>query len=117
MRTIDIENKDLVLDSKGDIAVATGINAVRLIAEESLRMVRGEWTFDLRRGLPYFTEIFTRGVSLSAVKTMLDSELLGVEGVTALSASNFQYNKTNRSFIYSAIIGTTYGQTEVTVNG
>ena len=117
MQTLNIVDGDLALDQKGNISSVYDTEAVRLVVEEKLKMIRGEWTFNLYEGMPYFREIFARGVSHSAIKTAFDSEIIKTDGVASLIDSSLQYDKQNRSFSYSAIVGTIYGQTEVNING
>ena len=117
MDTFNIVDGDLMLDSKGNIGLASDLDAVRLLVEENLRMIKGEWTFNLQMGVPYFFDVFNRGISLGTIKTIFDTAVAKTQGVSMILKSDVYHNAQERKFAYRAVVSTIYGTTEVGTNG
>lgn len=73
---IAIENDDLVIiDGVDDIAQHIKIR---------LRFFRGEWTLDLRVGIPYFERILVKNPDLVAIRAIFREAILETPGIVAL---------------------------------
>lgn len=72
---------DLTLDAAGDIAVADGAEALAQDAASAIKTFAGEVYYDTTIGLPYFTEILSKTVSLPLTKQRMIDAALRVPGV------------------------------------
>ena len=107
------ENNDIFLDSSGNIATSTDINALANVSKNKVLTTLGEPEYNQLDGIPYFETIFTDTPKIdlfqAAVIDTLES-LNEVQGVT-----NFDYEQNNGVFSYSLIEKTTYG--DIQLNG
>ena len=87
---------DLVLDSSGNIAVASEPYSLAQDAASAIRTFLGECYWDTTLGVPYFAKVF-RGPppSISAIKQMFVDAALTVDGVA--SAKVFLVQASDRS--------------------
>jgi len=49
-----------------------------------LRFFRGEWFLDTTKGIPYFQEIFIKGVNQADVDSIFKAAILSVSGISSL---------------------------------
>lgn len=105
MRTIllDIGAWDLVLDVRGNIAVAGDPYSLAQDAASAIRLFKGELWYNTALGVPYFGRILGRSPSLSDMKAQFVAAALRVPGVVA--AQCFLTEITNRGV---------HGQVQVT---
>ncbi len=68
MNTLLISDGDITLDSRGDIAMATGDLALAQDAASAIKTFLGEVYWDTTIGIPYFTQIFGRKPPLALLK-------------------------------------------------
>ena len=72
---------DLVLDVKGNIAVASEPYALAQDAASAIRTFQGECFWDETVGLPYMTQVLGRTPSLALFKQLAVDQALTVPGV------------------------------------
>jgi hypothetical protein len=80
----------------GDFVRAVGADAVRQDIEMTLRTFLGENVYDKNVGVPYIEVIFQRGVSLTAVRFILEQAILARRGVGQVLALDVSLNATTR---------------------
>jgi hypothetical protein len=74
---------DLVLDSSGNIALASDPYALAQNAACAIRLWLGELWYDTTQGIPYLQEIMGQPPSLPLLKAQFAAAALTVEGVVA----------------------------------
>lgn len=74
---------DLVLDSNGNIAVASDPYAMGQDAASAIRLFLGELWFDTALGVPYFTELLGKNPPLAIIKARMIQAALSVPGVVS----------------------------------
>lgn len=84
MRTVLLDTAlwDLVLDAKGNIAVADAPYALAQDAASAIKLFKGELWYDTRPGVPY-DQILGRSPPLSFIKAQFVAAALRVPGVVA----------------------------------
>jgi hypothetical protein len=117
MKTLSLQNGDLFLDSRGNLATASDLEALRQRVEEYLKTIRGEWALDLTRGLPYMEQVFVYGVTEQELRQVFDSGIREFEEVTGILNSVSVIDTSARKYYYGASVYTVYGQTEIVING
>lgn len=83
---LDRASWDLVLDTTGNIAVATEPYSTAQDVASECRLFVGEAWFDTSRGIPYFDQILGGAQPIQALKTSLAQAAMRVDGVTSAQA-------------------------------
>jgi hypothetical protein len=84
MNTLQLSSScDLVIDSSGNIAVATGGSAIAQDVASAVGTFLGEVYYDTTIGVPYFSQIFGQPFSASIASTLLQNAALQVPGVVS----------------------------------
>lgn len=78
---------DLVLNTAGDIAVASDPYALAQDAASAIRLFRGELWYDTAKGVPYFSDVLGKAPPITLMKGLFVSAAMSVPGV--LSAECF----------------------------
>jgi len=78
---LDITAWDLVLDSNGDIALASPPYAVAQDVASAIKLFLGELWYDTTQGVPYWTNILGKAPSLSQLAQFMNQAALTVPGV------------------------------------
>lgn len=74
---------DLVIDARGNIAVADEPYALAQDVATACRTVQGECWYDTSRGVPYFTQILGRTPSAQVIKSAFIQEALRIPDVAS----------------------------------
>jgi hypothetical protein len=74
---------DLVLDTSGNIAVASNPYALAQDAASAIRLFAGELWYDTSQGVPYFAEILGHYPPLQLMKAKFEAAALTVPGIVA----------------------------------
>lgn len=99
---------DLVLDSNGNIAVASEPYALAQDAASAIKTFLGEVYWDTQVGVPYVTQILGKNIPLSLLKQLLINAALTVPGV--VSAQVFIASLTDRILMGQVQVVSTAGQ-------
>lgn len=73
---LDQDAWDLVLDARGNIAVASDPYAIAQNVATAVRTFKRDCIYDQDKGLPYFEQILGQFPPLSYVKTLIEDEAL-----------------------------------------
>ena len=99
-------NKDCDLDISplGDITV---VDSVRQAVMIRLKWIAGEWRLGPDFGFPWFEEVFVRNPNIPKIQSLIRSEILKVEGVTAVQITKTTFDKAKRSLLvrYELAVG------------
>lgn len=101
-------------------APLTDLLAVRQAIQTRLLLFQGEWWENLNDGTPMFQSILGSSGSktnLSAIANMLSSRIYGTPYVSKVSNVSVTYNKSNRTYSYSADAQTVFGTTTIAGSG
>ena len=80
---LDIVAWDLVVDLKGNIALASDPYSLAQDAASAIRLFQGELWYDTTQGLPYWTEILGRTPNVQLLKQLFANAALSVPEVVA----------------------------------
>lgn len=80
---LDTATWDLLLDARGNIAVANDPYAIAQNVATALRTFKGEVWFNTDRGVPYFSQVLGELPPLQFVKALLVAQALTVPGVVS----------------------------------
>lgn len=78
---LDIIQWDLVLDAKGDIALASDPYSLAQDAASAIKLFQGELWYDTTKGVPYWVSILGKFPPLQLIKNKLTDAALTVPGV------------------------------------
>ncbi len=92
---------DLLIGDDGDLVLIEGVDATRQHLQISLQFFQGEWSLDLRIGVPYFQEILGKGRDLNAIRAIFREAILQTEKVTAVSDLALDYDGVTRALSVS----------------
>lgn len=105
------ENNDIFLDSSGNIATSTDINALANVSKNKVLTTLGEPEYNQLDGIPYFETIFTDTPKIDLFQAAVIDTLESLNEVQRVT--NFDYEQNNGVFSYSLIEKTTYGDIEL----
>lgn len=105
------ENNDIFLDSSGNIATSTDINALANISKNKVLTTLGEPEYNQLEGIPYFETIFTDIPKIDLFQAAVIDTLESLDEVQRVT--NFDYEQNNGVFSYSLIGKTIYGDIEL----
>jgi len=80
---LDRTEWDLVLDSAGNIAIASPPYALSQDVASALKLFLGELWYDTGKGVPYFDEILGQLPPMALMTARLESAVLSVPGVVS----------------------------------
>jgi hypothetical protein len=80
---LDQSTWDLVIDSAGNIAVASDPYALAQDAASAIKLFLGELWYDTTKGVPYFSTILGRAPPSTLLQAKFQKAALSVPGVTA----------------------------------
>ena len=78
---LDSVDWDLVLDAKGNIAMASEPYALAQDVASAVRLFRGELWYDTTKGIPYFEQVLGHLPPVSLLRSLLADAALSVPGV------------------------------------
>ena len=84
---LNLATWDLELDSNGNLAVATGPQAIAQDVASAISTFLGEVYYDVTQGLPWQSEVFGQQFSASLVGALLAQAALTVPGVVSAHAT------------------------------
>ena len=114
MKTIATNSdNDIYIDSNGNLALLTDINALANISRNVVLTNLGEPEFNQQDGIPYFETIFTDTPKIDLLQAAQVAALKKLEDVNRVS--NYEYNQSNGVYSYSLIEHTTFG--DIQLNG
>lgn len=114
MQTIAINsNNDIYLDSSGNLAIKTDIEALGDILVNKSQTNQGELLYNSESGIDFFNTVFSSPAYPDLFQNQLLNQLENTEGVERIS--NYQAKQENNTYSYTANIQTQYG--EVILNG
>ena len=99
---LNLANWDLMVDGNGNLAVATGPQAVAQDVASAISTFLGEVYYDTTLGLPWQSEVFGEQFSPSLVSALLVQAALSVPGVVSSPAPKV----TNLAFAAGKVTGT-----------
>jgi hypothetical protein len=111
---------DLVLDARGNIAMASEPYSLAQDAASAIKLFLGEYYWNTALGVPYLTKIFGKNPSLSSLKDILAAAAASASADIS-SATVFISAITNRSVsgqvqVKSATTGQTSAATFTAIN-
>lgn len=80
---LDRTTWDLLLDTNGNIAVATDPYSVAQDAASAVKLFIGELWYDTTQGVPYFADILAQFPNIALMKAKFNAAALTVPEVTA----------------------------------
>ena len=110
---LDTQAWDLVLDSNGNIALASPPYSVAQDVASAIRTFQGELWYDTTQGVPYWQSFLGQNPTISQLQQAFNQAALTVPGVT--SASTVITSIANRTVTGQVQFSTSNGQ-QVTVN-
>lgn len=78
---------DLVLDSNGNIAIASDPYSVAQDVASAIRLFLGELWYNTSKGVPYFQQILGRKPAVQAIQAQFVKAALTVPGVTSATCT------------------------------
>jgi hypothetical protein len=80
---LDRSTWDLVLDARGNLAVADDPYSITQDVASAVRLFRGELWYDTTKGVPHFEEILGKQPSLAVMKAVIQAAAVTVPEVVA----------------------------------
>lgn len=103
-------NNDLYLDEAGNIAIASGLDAVTLDCKAAMETRLGECVLDTTLGIPMFETVFL-SYQPAQFQAAARKALVSVTGVTGVNAVNI--TRSGGVMRYVAEISTIFGVTAI----
>jgi hypothetical protein len=93
---IDVATGDLV-SVAGRLQMVEGREAIAQAVRSRLRLIKGEWAFDVGAGVDYFGKILIKNPRRGEIQTELSNAILGVLGVVSLNSITFDHDTRTRT--------------------
>lgn len=93
---LDNSTWDLVIEN-GDLVLMDEQESIGQLVRQRLGWFLGEWFLDASGGVPYFEDIFVKGVSLAVVDSLLKFTILETPGVLELLSFILDYDGATRT--------------------
>jgi hypothetical protein len=101
------ENNDIYIGDDGNLAIAEGIDAVKILCAQAVKVLRDEMVLHVDKGMPNFQLIWNGAPNIAQYEALLRKTLLNVQGVVKVSELSVNYE--NNILKYTANIETIYG--------
>lgn len=105
-------DNDLYIGADGNLAIATGLDAVMGACASAAKALLGEMVLEVNKGIPYFQSVFNGIPNLAIFQSYLLNALNAVPGVN--SVKNLTVSVSNHTLNYTAEIDTIYGLGKIT---
>lgn len=93
----------------GDFVLTNATDEIKQHIATALNTFYTDWLLDFTKGIDYAYGLRHEEFLRHDIK----NQILGVEGVVALSAFSMKFDKTNRSWQVTAAVKTIYGKVEI----
>lgn len=111
------ENGDLDFTTHGTLYVTTDpLTEYRQKMQARLNSFKGEWRYDLGRGMPYYERIFVKTPALNDVKEIFRTVILSVPGTKTVTFTDFAFDGTTRNLSFSFQTATDFQSAPVDFN-
>jgi hypothetical protein len=102
----------------GDVAMVSGLDAIRQDVEERVGYVRGDWFLDPEDpiAVPMFEEILGRKPSAAAVRAIYEKAILATPGVRAILSLTVDLDRATRTARVRFTASTDLGEIAVNVS-
>lgn len=115
----------LLLNANGDLDITTGKVVVttdvqteyRQKVQARLQSFKGEWTYDLDHGVPYFERVFIKNPQIADIKDIFRRTILSVPGGAAVQFSLFDFNYSTRMLSFTFQVTTDFSATPLDFTG
>jgi len=79
-----------------DIDTVSGVEAIRQNYRQRLNLFRGEYPYDLTKGIPYHDEFFKKRFNPIVIDTILKNTIIDTPGTLELTKFNLSFSNSNR---------------------
>lgn len=107
---LDPNTHDLVLDNFTFKITNTKQDEITQRLKVKLLYFKGEWIHNLNYGVPYFQEIFIKGVDLESIDEIYRTQIASEAGVTDLISYSSSFNSSTRELTVNAKVVTESGE-------
>jgi hypothetical protein len=106
---LDSNNWSYILIENQDLATVSDLDAIEQHLKQRLQFFRGEYTFDLTRGIPFHDEFFKKNPNPIVMDTILKDVILTTPGVIEMLSFIIEINA-NRILNINFKVYTSYGE-------
>ena len=102
---------DRVITAAAGASFATGLTAVRQNVEGALSLIKGEWFYDLDRGVAFYQEVVEKATTLARIKDIYREQIFTVQDVLEILTLTINFNGVTRTAAIYFEVLTTFGTT------
>ena len=107
---INLNTRQFVLVN-GDLALCTGMTALRQAIDLALKQIQGEWFLNALDGLPYTTDILGKNTQkLADIEARYRARLLAITGVDSVTSLQLVYDGSSRRLTVTWVLTSAFGQ-------
>lgn len=98
MRTLKIDDltKDLAIEDNNFVLIS-GVDRAKQNLLTRLRTYLGEWFLNINIGIPYYQDVFRKGVPVSQITGVFKEAIVTTPGVDELVKFDADYTNNNRN--------------------
>jgi len=93
---LDSDDWTSVIIETQDLGVVNGIDAIEQHLKQRLQFFRGEYGYDLTRGIPYHDEFFKKRPNPVVIDSILKNVILTTPGITELLKFELEIENSTR---------------------
>ena len=91
-------NNDIYLDSYGEFAIVSGVDAEAQVIKNILRLQQYEYSYDLSRGIDYLGNVLTDSPNLTAWQSQVLNTVKGLSFVKQITKWVYEVQDKNLAF-------------------
>lgn len=101
----------LVIDPLDLVLLTDSIDLARQRLKQRLLTILGEWFLDESIGIPYFQEIFKKGVNESRVRSLFLSVIKNTENINKIEFFDLDFTESTRTLTVNFTVSLLSGET------
>lgn len=110
MRTFAIDENGNIDVTGNKLVIIKDLDALVQYIEQKYSMAKGEYFLDKRLGIPYFENIFIKGVNAYNVETILKRVLISIEEVYEITSFEIDIDSAQRKLTVNFECNTQFGE-------
>jgi len=112
---LDKDTHDVYIASN-DLQLVNTVDQIEQNLKIRLSFFRSEWFLDIKKGIPYYTEVLIKNPNIPNIENILKAVIADTIGVEEILYFSSDYNTSARSYTVEFKVRTLYGEAGLSVS-